>query len=114
MNAIISWRSKFQRYNCWRPLCPYTHPGNGRSKKWAAVWHLLAEQDDALHSPPRLLQIRRRDFRVRHWLPQWSGYVGRTSGDGDDIIDATVVAAEPFDIYGASANETDATKNETV
>ena len=19
--------------NCWRPLCPYTHPGNGRSKK---------------------------------------------------------------------------------
>ena len=97
--------------NCWRPLCLYTHTGNGRSKKWAAVWNLLAEQEDALHSPPRLLQIRRRDFSVKHWLPQWSGYGERTSGDDDDIINAT---AEPIDIDEASADETDATKNETV
>ena len=67
-----------------------------------------------LHSPPRLLQIRRRDFSVKHWLPQWSGYVERTSGDGDDIINATTVAAEPFDIDEASADKTDATENETV
>ena len=20
--------------NCWRPLCPYTHPGNGRGGNW--------------------------------------------------------------------------------
>ena len=38
--------------NCWRPLCPFTHLGNGRSKKWAAVWSLLAEQEEVLHSPP--------------------------------------------------------------
>ena len=53
--------------NCWRPLCPYTHPGNGRCKKWAAVWCLLAEQENAHHSPPKILQIRRRDFCVKHW-----------------------------------------------
>ena len=53
--------------NCWRPLCPYTHPGNGRCKKWAAVWGLLAEQENAHHSPPKILQIRRRDFCVTHW-----------------------------------------------
>ena len=51
---------------------------------------------------------------MKHWLPQWSGYGERTSGDGDDIINATTVAAEPFDIDQASADETDATKNETV
>ena len=53
--------------NCWRPLCPYTHPGNGRCKKWAAVWGLLAEQENAHHNPPKILQIRRRDFCVKHW-----------------------------------------------
>ena len=53
--------------NCWRPLCPYTHPGNGRCKKWAAVWGLLAEQENVHHSPPKILQIRRRDFCVKHW-----------------------------------------------
>ena len=40
--------------NCWRRLCPFTHPGNGRSKKWAAVWSLLAEQEEVLHSPPNV------------------------------------------------------------
>ena len=53
--------------NCWRPLCPYTHPGNGRCKKWAAVWSLLAEQENVHYSPPKILQIRRRDFCVKHW-----------------------------------------------
>ena len=53
--------------NCWRPLCPYTHPGNGRCRKWAAVWGLLAEQENVHHSPPKILQIRRRDFCVKHW-----------------------------------------------
>ena len=63
--------------NCWRPLCPFTHTGNGRSKKWAAIWNLLAELEDDPH-------------------------VERTSGDGDDFINATTVAAEPFDIDGVS------------
>ena len=63
--------------NCWRPLCPFTHPGNGRFKKWAAIWNLLAELEDDPH-------------------------VERTSGDGEDFINATTVAAEPFDIDGVS------------
>ena len=63
--------------NCWRPLCPYTHPGNGRCKKWAAVWSLLAEQENVHHSPPKILKIRRRDFSVKHWehLPDVTEHV---------------------------------------
>ena len=105
--------------NCWRPLCPHTHPGNGRSKRWSALWNLLAEQEDALHSRPRLLQIRRRDFSVKHWLPQWSGFVERTSADGDDIINATTVAAELVDmdhppgLGGCAAGEIDGNDNAT-
>ena len=31
---------------CWRPLCPFVHSaGNGRARKWAEIWTLLAEQD---------------------------------------------------------------------
>ena len=51
---------------------------------------------------------------MKHWLPQWSGHGERTSGDGDDIINATAVTAEPFDIDEAPTNETDAARNETI
>ena len=33
---------------CWRPLCPYRHSGKGRAARWAAVWVLLAGQEEEL------------------------------------------------------------------
>ena len=33
---------------CWRPLCPYGHSGRGRAARWAAVWTLLASQEENL------------------------------------------------------------------
>ena len=31
---------------CWRPLCPYGHSGRGRAARWAALWSLLAKQEE--------------------------------------------------------------------
>ena len=33
---------------CWLPLCPYRHSGKGRAERWAAVWALLAGQEEEL------------------------------------------------------------------
>ena len=31
---------------CWRPLCPHGHSGHGRAARWAALWSLLAKQEE--------------------------------------------------------------------
>ena len=33
---------------CLRPLCPYRHSGKGRAARWAAVWALLARQEEEI------------------------------------------------------------------
>ena len=71
------------------------------------MWSLLAEQEEVLHIPPKFLQIRRRDFCVKHWeriperieeqtvvIAESSGEAGSFEPGGKDTTsaDATAVA----------------------
>ena len=62
---------------CWRPLCPYTHPKEGRrAQRWADLWKFLAHEETRESHRLGMPRVR-REFSVKHWehLPEGTEHV---------------------------------------